>query len=167
MANNDFKNIGNGTIKLKDGDTPVNSLTLLGVNGGISFSSGRDINVVMDRNEPVAYAKSKGKPSEISFEVNYKEWKSRSTANANGSDSSIRDFMLGLFTDAVSVGNGGEFEFAVEITFADTGATGDEAEVVTYDRCKLADSSFSENEDTNKLSFTIMSLDTSPTVARS
>jgi len=167
MASNDFKNIGNGTIKLKDGDTPANSLTLAGVNGGISFNSGRDPNVVMDRNEPVAYAKSKGKPSELSFEVNYKEWKSRTTAAADGSDSSIRDFMLGLFTDAVSVGDGGEFEFAVEVTFADTGATGDEAEAVTYDRCKLLDSSFTENEDTNKLAFTIISLNTSPTVARS
>lgn len=167
MSANDFRNIGDGTIKLKDGDSPVNSLTLAGVNGGISFNSGRDQNVVMDRNEPVAYAKSKGKPSEISFEVNYREWKSRTTAAADGSDSSIRDFMKGLFTDAVSAGNGGGFEFAVEITLADSGATGDEAEVITYDRCKLVDSSFSENEDTNKLAFTIISLDVEPTVARS
>ena len=34
MAANDFKNAGNRSIRLLDGDTPANTLTLLGVEDG-------------------------------------------------------------------------------------------------------------------------------------
>lgn len=165
---NDYKNLGQGSIILEDGATPTpNSLTIRGQKGGASVEAGREHQHVMSRNEPIAWAKSKGKPSQLSFEVHYSELKSRTTAPADGSSSSPRDFMKGLFTDAVSVGDGGEFEFNLKIVKADSGASGDEAETMLFRNCKLMPYSYKENEDTDTLSFTIMSLDVEPVLSRS
>lgn len=169
MAANDFKNTGNASIRLLDGKpTTPNELTLLGVeDGGVSFGAARESAIVYDRSVPVARTKARKKPTTITVNVTYKEWKSRTGAAADGSGSSIRDFMLGLFADAVSVADGGDFEFKFEYTAGNNGATNDEAETFVYDRCILLESTFQEDPEMNKVSFQIESLDTEPTVTRS
>lgn len=168
MAANDFKNAGNRSIRLLDGDTPANTLTLLGVeDGGVSFGAMRESATVYDGNVPVARTKAREKPTVITVNTTYKEWKSRTGAAADGSGSSIRDFMLGNYTDAVSVADGGDHEFQFEYTAGSNGATNDQDEVFLYDRCILLESTFQEDPEMNKVSFQIESLDTKPTVTRS
>ncbi len=163
---NVFKNIGQGTLKLKDGQGTPDVLTIGGIKGsGFSFTVTEERVAVMSRNVPIAWAKKKKQPVEIEFTIHYDEWE-RKTTSTGGDDCSVRDFMLGLYTGAQSVGDGGDFEFDIELTVADSGATGDESEVFLFENCVLEESSFSENEDTNEISFKVKAL-LEPTVTRS
>lgn len=163
---NDYKNIVQGTLKLLDGQGTPAELTILGMEGGVEFTSKRNKAAVMHRGTPTAWAKATKEPTEISFTVKYKEWKSRTTASG-GPSASIRDFMLGNYSGAVSVGDGGDHEFKLQLTIADSGASGDEAEAIVFNNCILDEASFSESDEINELSFTVRSLDWEPTVTRS
>lgn len=163
---NDYKNITQGTLKLLDGQGTPAELIVLGMEGGVEFTSKRNKAAVMHRGTPTAWAKATKDPAEISFEVKFREWESRTTAGS-GAAASIRDFMLGHFTGATSVGDGGDFEFKMQLTIADSGASGDESEVIVFNNCVLDEASFAESDQVNTLSFTVRSLDWEPTVTRS
>ena len=163
---NDYKNITQGTLKLLDGQGTPAELTILGLEGGVEFTSKRNKAAVMHRGTPIAWAKATKEPAEISFEVKFKEWESRTTSSS-GATASIRDFMLGNYSGAVSVGDGGDHEFKLQLTLADSGASGDESEVIVFNNCVLDEASFAENDQVNTLSFTVRSLDWEPAVTRS
>lgn len=165
MTDNTFRNLTGAEIKLIDGAGTPNELTIAIDEGNLEFSSRKEQHVVMGRSGPIGRAVGRKQPTTLSFQVHYKEWKSKTTATA--ATSSVRDFMLGRHTGAASVGDGGDHEFKLQITFADSGATGDEAEVLEWDNCSLIESSFNEEEETSKLSFEISSLDWEPTATRS
>lgn len=162
---NVYKNVSQGTLKLKDGGAGPSELTISGLKGGISWSVIEERVAVMSRNTPIAWAKKKLQPVEVSFDVHYKEWAEKSTASS-GATTSFRDFMRGQFTGYVSPGDGGDPEFIIELTVDDSSATGDENEVFTFNNCVLEESSFEENEDINSISFKCKAL-LEPSVSRS
>lgn len=165
MADNTFRNLAGATLKIIDGAGTPNELLIDAIDGGLEFESRKDQHVVMGRSGPLGYATGKKQPTTLSFSISYREWKSKTGAAVAAT--SPRDFMLGRYTGAASVGDGGDHEFKLELEFADSGATADETETMVWNNCRLLSSSVSEDEETTDLEFEVISLDWEPTVTRS
>jgi len=156
-----------GALVIKDGDTPVNSLTVPIMEGDLSFVETAEAPVVMNRGSLYGMATPQETPLEISFTLKFEEWQGKS---ASGSDPSPVDMLRQRGNASAYVGTLSCGPYTVDLEFTITkpcDAAGEESEVLTFADFHCDRLEFSEGEEYNTISCSGHCLLVSPTSVRS
>lgn len=167
MAEKIARNNVNGVIKISDGTTPTpNEIELVFDNGNLSITfGGEETHIRYDRHEISGAAKGKEMPSDISFECDFVE----AYKESGDADPTVFEAIHGIGAASTWASRIPGNKYGVKVTLEisnpdDSGAS----ETIVLDKCYIEQggSSISENEDVDKISFKLKSLDNMPTVTR-
>lgn len=168
MASN-TRNLRHGSLVLKDGDSPVNTLPIAIEEGDVSFTEGKPGVSVKHRGGLDHWSKGEEVEVPVSFTLKFVEYVQKTGATVGvPSTISPRDFLMGAHADLVTTsGRTDAFTLTLEFTIANPVITGDQAEVLTFTKFKAESVEFSEGAEYNTLRVSGRALMTAPTGARS
>jgi hypothetical protein len=163
------RNLRHGSVVLKDGDTPVNTLPLAIEEGDLSFTESKPGVAVKHRGGLDHWSKGEEIEVPVSFTIKFVEYVQKTGATVGvPSTISPRDFLMGAHADLVTTsGRNDAFTLTVEFTIANPALSGDQTEVLTFTKFKAESVEFSEGAEYNTLRVSGRALLTNPTGARS
>jgi hypothetical protein len=167
MANT--RNLRHGSVVLKDGDSPANTLPLAIEEGDLTFSESKPGVAVKHRGGLDHWSKGEEIEVPVSFTVKFVEYVQK-TGMVVGVPSTIspRDFLMGAHADLVTTsGRSDAFTLTVEFAILNPALSGDQAETLTFTKFKAESIEFSEGAEYNMLRVSGRALLTNPTGARS
>ena len=156
------RNFTHGQLKIIDGANKEKFVLL--DEGNVNFSETKTAAVVMSRGRIKEFAEGIEQPIEVSFSIYFSEYFSLDRNSAVISNISIRDFFTGNYSGSRSRSNCGPHTVRLELIIDSPCRTGsnDKNEVLYFDPFHLDSTSFTEEEESNKLEFTGKALHKSP-----
>lgn len=162
------RNFRQGTLVVRDGDTPANELTVPCMDATLRWTEDRPAPIIMCRGDIHSRASAPQNAMEVTFEAQWVD--GYQGKSASGSDPSVVDALTqqGNASAWVSSDPG---PFAVDLIFTiskpENPSATEENEVLTFAGFHLDRLEPSEGEDVNRFAFTGRCLATRPTSVRS
>ncbi len=163
MADENVRNLRDGTIVISDGDTPRNTLTIVCEGGDLAWAETSDIKVIKDRNSLSHMRMGEEEPVSLAFSVHYKY------AIASGveplSPYEVFHQIAGAVAWVTTNTCGDVFTVDVKFVLVDPCVTG-KTETIIFRKVPLPDISFEEGDESDELSFDKFAFETKPSIYR-
>lgn len=147
------RNFTHGQLKIIDGASRE-KLVLLD-EGNLTFTERKEAKVIMSRGQTKEFAEGVQEAIPIAFTTHFSDYFSLDRTSVVDSDVSLRDFLSGDYTGAQSTSTCGPYTTKLQFTLSAVCAagSGDKNEVLFFDPFHCDEKGFSEEEESNKFSF--------------
>lgn len=154
------RTIRDGLITIEDGTTPTAESVPATFDGELSWRVTKNFHVIRDRGTISHVRQGMDEAVEVSFNILV-------DSITDGASATVYDALTktgGASSWAAVQPTWGHHNFKVTVTLTDPG-TGTDDETIVFAACQLTSIEFSEGEDGNRLSFTLLDCEAAPTIS--